>query len=258
MFLAVSLAVPTGACSSSDSTGASGGEVVDGGESVVVDAAAADANDGGTDAQIDGDASFVPGTVVFSDDFSDGNLADDWDVLTVANGTTAEIDMGAFHVKTKVIAAQEADFAHLRKTVPGAPSRVRLSFSATFPSTTFTKGSMAIATVDVSNNHFFTLWLRDTDSSAPAASLEEISLSGTKRNVLGSPPPTNVATKIVVDIDLAAGTASVTWDATKALDAAAIQKGTTEDPTIRVGAVYDYGPQDAFEAHFDDVVLEYY
>src|SRR6476659_2684965 len=111
MFLAVGL----WACGSDDGAGGIG-SLDDAGEPVP-DAATNDAGptgDGGTDAKTDGDASFVPGSVVFSDDFSGGDFSK-WDVVTIGNGTTGEIDMGAFHVKTKAIAAQEADFAHLRK-----------------------------------------------------------------------------------------------------------------------------------------------
>ena len=34
--------------------------------------------------------------------------------------------------------------------------------------------------------------------------------------------------------------------------------GAADDPTIRVGLMYVYGPQDPFEARIDDVLLEYY
>ncbi len=201
----------------------------------------------------------------FCDDFDDGDLKDDWEVLTVSAGSSASLDTNgyasapaSFAARTKAIVAKDAAFAHLRTTVTGAPSRMRLSFSAFFPTTTLDKGMLAIATVDVSTNHFFTLFLRDGDPDAPGPTLEESVPGTTTRHVLGSPPPANVWTRVVVDIDLGTGKASVSWDATKALDGATIATTpAAQDPTIRVGALYVYGPQDAFEARFDDVLFEY-
>jgi hypothetical protein len=201
----------------------------------------------------------------FCDDFDDGDLKDDWQVLNVSVGSSAALDTSAhasapasFAARTKAIVAQEAAFAHLRTTLTGAPARVRMSFTAFFPVTTLSKGSLAIATIDVSQNHFFTLFLRDTDPDAPGPTLEESVPGTTTRHVLGSPPPANTWTRIVVDVDLATGKASVSWDATKALDGATIATTpVAQDPTIRVGALYVYGPQDPFEARFDDVLVEY-
>lgn len=209
-------------------------------------------------------ASIVP-KPVFCDDFDDGDLKDDWEVLNVSAGSSATLDTtgyasppASFAAQTKAVVAQDAAFAHVRTTVTGTPSRVRLAFSAYFPRTTLDKGMLAIATVDVSQSHFFTLFLRDGDPDAPGPTLEESVPGTTTRHVLGSPPPANAWTRIVVDLDLAAGKASVTWDATKALDGAAIATTPTAvDPTIRIGALYVYGPQDAFEARFDDVLVEY-
>ena len=134
---------------------------------------------------------------------------------------------------------------------------MRLSFRALFPVTTLSKGALAIATVDVSQSHFFTLFQRDADPDAPGPTLEETTPAATTRHVLGSPPPANTWTRVVVDLDLTAGKASVTWEGTKAIDGAPIATSPApEDPTIRVGALYVYGPQDPFEARFDDVLFE--
>jgi hypothetical protein len=215
--------------------------------------------DGGADAAGDADAA-PPKTDagVFADDFEDGDLANNWDVLNVCSGCSATIDQGAFLAKTKSILAQDIAFAHLRTTVPGAPSRVRLSFLATFPSVTLTQGTLAIAAVDVSTNHFFSLYFRDDDMSTPAASLEETSLAGTTRHLLANLPPAGTPTRVMIDVDLGAGMANVAWGSTIALANAPIDKTPAADPTIRVGLMYVFGPQDAFEGRFDDVLLEYY
>lgn len=235
------------------------------------DAAPADAADAGPDSTVppkpDGGSppcAAIQPKPAFCDDFDDGDLKDDWEVANVSVGSSVSLDTtgyasppASFAARTKAIAAQDAAFAHLRTTVTGTPTRVRLSFTAFFPTTTLTKGMLAIATVDVSTSHFFTLFLRDNDPDAPGPTLEESLPGTTTRHVLGSPPPANAWTRIVVDIDLAAGKASVSWDGTKALDGATIGTAPAQDPTIRIGALYDYGPQDAFEARFDDVLVEY-
>lgn len=195
---------------------------------------------------------------VFADDFEDGDLADDWEVTNICQGCSGTVDQGAFLAKSKAIDAQESAFAHVRTTVAGAPSRVRLSFDATFPSVTLTKGSLAIATVDVSDNHFFTLYLRDTDTTAAAASLEEQGGTNPRRHLLTSLPPAGTKTRVVIDIDLGSGTAKVSFGGTVALASDPIAKTTADNPTIRVGLMYVYGPQDPFEGRFDDVLLEYY
>jgi hypothetical protein len=220
--------------------------------------------DAGADADVDAasDAAAIPvGGAVFGDDFEDGDLEDDWDVTNVCIGCSAEIDQGAFLAKTKSIVSQETAFAHLRTTVMGAPSRVRLSFDASFPSVTLTKGSLAIATVDVSASHFFSLYLRDTDMDdmdAPAASLDEQGGPSPKRHLLTGLPPATTKARVVIDIDLGAGTANVSWGGNVVLANEPIGKSIAEDPTVRVGLIYVYGPQDPFEARFDDVLLEYY
>lgn len=202
------------------------------------------------------EAGACPG--VFCDDFEDGALADDWDVLNVSPGASAELESGAFVARTPEVAATETAFSHLRTTHAGTPSRVRVSFDARLPVTSLDQGVLAIATVDVAQNHFFTLFLRDGDPDAPGPSLEETTPAGTTRHVLSSPPPENTWTRIVIDIDLGAGSATVSWDATKALDAAPVEKTpAAAAPTIRVGALYVYGPTAAFEGRFDDVLVEH-
>jgi hypothetical protein len=215
--------------------------------------------DGGAGADADADAAPPAEGVVFTDDFTDGDLDDNhWEVVNVCIGCSLDIDQGALVAKTKSVVTQETAFAHLRTTVNGTPSHVRLSFDATFPSVTLTKGTLAIATVDVSQSHFFSLYLRDPDMDAPVASLDEQGGPSPKRHLLTGLPPANTKTRVVIDIDLGGGTASVAFGSTAVLANDPIGQSLAEDPTIRVGLMYIYGPQDPFEARFDDVSLEYF
>jgi hypothetical protein len=145
----------------------------------------------------------------------------------------------------------------LRKTVLGDVTHAKLSFSAFFPTVTLTQGAIAIATLDVSLNHFFTLNLRDQDPTAPAASLEEYANGTLTRHVLTRLPPAGVWTRVVIDLDFGAGKANVSFDAQKALDGEPITALAGTEGTIRVGGVYVEGPADVFEARFDDVVLDF-
>ncbi|MBX3219930.1 MAG: hypothetical protein KF795_05375 [Labilithrix sp.] len=200
----------------------------------------------------------------FCDDFDDGDVADDWAVLTVLNGA-ADLDTStstsapaSFAVATLPVSGTQSAHVHLRTTANGAPAgHVVLSFDLMLETATFTQGVVAIATLDVSANHFFTLYLRDGDPDAPAATLEETSAGGTTRHVLSTLPAPGAWTRATLDLDLAASTATVRWGAETALDAAPIVAGAAKDPTIRIGAVYVYGPAAPFRARFDDVTLDF-
>jgi hypothetical protein len=215
-------------------------------------------SEGSTTTDAGNDAGPSPGGEVFSDDFEDGDLDNDWDFVNVCPGCNGTIDQGVFLAQTKSVLTQETAYAHVRTTILGKPTRVRLSFDATFPSVTLTKGTLAIATVDVSTSHFFSLFLRHQDPEPPAAALVEQGGPSAKRHVLTSLPPPNAKTRVVIDIDLGGGTASVSFGGTVALANDPIGKTIADDPTIRVGLLYVYGPQDPFEARFDDVLLEYF
>ncbi|MBX3191014.1 MAG: hypothetical protein KF819_28720 [Labilithrix sp.] len=200
----------------------------------------------------------------FCDDFDDGNLIDDWDIPTMVMGKSSmELDDATFTSPPYAftVAARElttnGDIAnvHLRRTVLGAVGHVTLSFSALYPSLTLTKGAIAIATLDVSSSRFFTLYLRDPDTGGPT--LEEINGGMMTKHVLTMLPPAAAWTRITIDLDLAGGAASVSYDAAKALDAEPITAAAGTEATIRVGAVYVYGPTDAFGATYDDVVLDF-
>ena len=200
----------------------------------------------------------------FCDDFDDGDVDDDWDVQTVLNGqpsldtAAAKSPPASFLVETVALGNAESAHVHLRATSSGAPAgHVVLAFDLKLGTAPLTKGAVAIATLDVSLSHFFTLYLRDGHPDAPAATLEETAPGGTTRHVLSKPPPAGVWTRVTIDVDVGGARASVLWDSEKALDQATIAPGGASDPTIRVGAVYVYGPADAFEARFDDVTLDF-
>jgi len=135
-------------------------------------------------------------------------------------------------------------------------THAKLSFSMRLETTTFTKGAVAIATLDVGVAHAFQLWLRHEDPGAPAATLYELAPGGEQRHDLTALPPAQTWTRVGIDIDLVAGKATVTFDATKVVDAT-IEKTAADKTTYRVGVVYIYGPADPLDANFDDVVLEY-
>ena len=222
----------------------------------------------GTDAKADAAAKSFCATrspePKFCDDFDDGDLDDDWDVLTVVNGD-ADLDPlsatsvpASFAVATLPVTSMQSAHVHLRTTATGtATGHVVLAFDMMLASTTFTHGVVAIARLDVSSDHFFTLYLRDGDLDAPAATLEEISPGGTTRHLLSKLPPANEWTHVTIDVALDTAKATVLWGTDKALDQAPIAAGTAKDPTIRIGAVYIYGPAVTFEARFDDVTLDF-
>ncbi len=264
------------ALSSALGCGSSGGgtaEIVDSGAEAGPpgEAGVPDAGDDGRDAA-DAAPDVVPSgfcaglakTPKFCDDFDDGDLTDDWDQSTVLTQSVIDLDDSTFTsapvsfvVVTKQIDAGAGGNASLRKTVLGSVSRASLAFAARFSTTTITKGLLAIATLDVSSNHYFTLYLRDGDADAPAAILEELAGSTQTRHLLTRLPVAGLWTKIVIDVDLAGGKANVTFDGVKALDNAPIDATLGTEATIRIGAVYLFPPSDPFTARFDDVVLDF-
>lgn len=227
--------------------------------------AGSDAADGRKDVSVPGTGcgALVP-KPKFCDDFDDLDLTDDWDQATVLPPSVMDLDdstftsaPASFVVATKSVALASSGNVSLRKTMFGSVSHAQLSFSAFFATTTLTKGLVAIATLDVSLNHFFTLYLRDGDPDAPAATLEELVGGTMTRHVLTALPPAGTWTRIVIDLDLVAGKATVSFGAQKALDAAPITAGVGTEATVRLGAVYVYGPTDPFQASFDDVVVDF-
>jgi hypothetical protein len=199
----------------------------------------------------------------FCDDFDDLDLENDWDQPTVIVPSVMDLDDSTYTsaplsyvVATKTVAAGGAGNVSLRKTVVGNVSHVQLAFSAIFATTTLTKGIVAIATLDVSSSHFFTLYLRD-DGVDGAGALEEQVGGTTTRHVLTQLPPAGAWTRIVLDLDFVTGRANVSFGAQKALDAEPITALVGTEATVRLGAVYVYGPADPFQAGFDDVVVDF-
>ncbi len=271
-FSLVLLGAFSGACGGSaevtpqaDAAAASDGEAT--APAPIEDAGPSDAPivEAGPDASAKGFCATRSPVAKFCDDFDDGVLEDDWDMRTVLNGepaldtTSATSIPASFAVGTLPLDKNESAHVHLRKTANGTPTgHVVLAFDMMLATTTFTKGAIAVATLDVSPNHFFTLYLRDGDPDAPAATLEESDPSAvTTRHVLAKLPAVNVWTHVTIDIDIAAAKASVLWGTEKVLDEAPIVSAPSSDPTIRIGAVYVYGPADPFEARFDDVTLDF-
>jgi hypothetical protein len=199
----------------------------------------------------------------FCDDFDDDDLEDDWAVLTAQGGeavldpSVAVSPPASLAVGTAGLGAMQNANVHLRATANGAPTgHVVLAFEMMLATTAYTQGAIAVATLDVSSSHFFTLYLRDGDTDAPAATLEEITQSGTTRHVLSKLPGAGVWTHVTIDVDIGGAKASVSWGNEKVLDATTTP-GPAQDPTIRIGAVYVNGPAAPFEARFDDVTLDF-
>ncbi|MBS2013883.1 MAG: hypothetical protein JST00_13420 [Deltaproteobacteria bacterium] len=204
----------------------------------------------------------------FCDDFDDGDVANDWLFKNVLGGSVLDLDVSSatsapysMGIVTPPLTNMQQGPAHLRQTLFGNAKHQKLSFSTYFvTSPTITKGTLAIATLDVSTDHFFTLYLRDSPTdgvSTPAAVLEEIQGATTNRFPLASLPPMGAWARITLDVDLVAGKASVLIGSTKAVDDVTIGTTGGTEATFRLGAVYLFGPADPVEARFDDVVVDY-
>jgi len=236
----------------------------------------ADANvdaptDAKTDAKIDAGPSFcstLSPAPKFCDDFDDGDAANAWNTQTVLGGSVLDVDNVTYAsapyslgIATPPLLNMQSAAALLRKTLFGTAKHSTLSFSTYFmTSPVVTKGSLAIATLDVSLDHFFTLHLRDSPQdgvSLPAAVLEEIEGSTITRFPLSSVPPMSAWTRVVIDIDLNAAKANVTIGGTKVVDNVTIGTTGGTEATVRLGAIYLFGPADPVEARFDDVVIDF-
>lgn len=225
--------------------------------------------DGGTDAT---DAVVKPGgrfctklapAPRFCDDFDDGDLTNDWTQSAVAPGALFELDTSSstsapasFHLISSATSVAGSNNVLLRTTMFGAVKHGTLSFSVFLPSLTFTKGAIAIAQFYVNLDDVYTLYLRGPDDAANLPMLEAFVAGVTTRHMLTRLPPVGVWTRVALDLDLAAGKASVSFGADKALDAAPISVLMGTEATVRIGALID-GPADPFEARFDDVTVDY-
>jgi hypothetical protein len=200
----------------------------------------------------------------FCDDFDDGDLLNDWDTSAVIPPGMIGLDTSmftsspaSFGVSTPMLSAGAAGSAAIRKTIFATVNHGTFSFSAFFPNVTLTKGVVSIASFDVSLSHRFTLNLRDSDATAPAASLEEFDNSGYRRHLLTKLPPAGKWTRVAIDLDLAGGKVNLTFDGDKAVDAEPIVATPGTEATVRLGAQYLVGPTDPFEASYDDVIVDF-
>jgi hypothetical protein len=234
--------------------------------------ATAPSEDAGTDASEAGrDAAPGPGRYCtklvpvprFCDDFDDGDLTNDWTQFASPAGAVFELDTSkstsapaSFHVIAKATAAAASNNALLRLTLLGAVSHGKLAFDVLLPSVTFDKGAIAIARFHINLDDAYTLYLRGPDYAANVPMLEEYVGGMVTTHMLTKLPAAGAWTRVAIDLDLAGGKASVSFGADKALDAVAIGVQAGTEATVRLGAIVD-GPADAFEARFDDVVLDF-
>lgn len=261
-------------CGSSDDGADPGPE--DGGDGgVTLDATGPETsgNDGGadapSDAPSDGDAEAgVPFCATqspqpkFCADFDDANPGAAWTTKTdVPNNSTVGIDMtvaksapASLRGESRELLATEPGNAALRKTFLVGSTHVRLAFSARWNTTALTSGMIAIANVDVAANRFFTLYLRNADPGM--AVLEELDGATTVLTPLASVPAPNTWTRVTLDLDLANGKATVSFDGAKVAEAATGTAAATE-VTVRVGNVYVTGPLPKFVGNYDDVTVDY-
>lgn len=205
-------------------------------------------------------------SVRFCDDFDDGDLANDWTVANAAPAGRALVDLSlearsgpyALYATTEATTDGASATASLRKTIlfDATTTRAELSFAVFVPSASVGKGSAAFAGLDVTTNHFFTLFLKDADPDAPGPSLEETTTAGTKRTKLPSAPRAGAWTRVSLRLDLAAGTADLAYDAVPVLSKIPIAPGPLTEATFRVGAFYVVGPTPKLEVVIDDVLLE--
>jgi hypothetical protein len=203
----------------------------------------------------------------FCDDFDDGNLTNDWTASAATEGSVFELDTStstsapaSFHVVAQADMAAASNNVLLRTTlfpVPGATvNHGKLVFSALLPSVTFTQGAIALASFHITTTDAYTLYLRGPDAAGNVPTLEE-NVNGTiTEHMLTALPPINAWTRVTVDLDLAGGKASVSFDTVKALDAATITVITGSEATVRIGAIID-SPSDKLEAHYDDVIVDF-
>jgi hypothetical protein len=199
----------------------------------------------------------------FCDDFDDADLTNNWTASAVQPGSVFELDTAtstsapaSFHLIAMPEMAAASNNALLRTTMFGLVHHAKLAFSTLLPSVTFTKGVIAIARFHITLNDSYTLYLRGPDSAGNVATLEETAMGVTTEHALTRLPPIAVWTRVAIDLDLMGGKATVAFDGQKALDAVPITVIAGSEATIRLGAIVD-GPSDAFEAHFDDVVVDF-
>ena len=200
---------------------------------------------------------------VFCDDFDRGELGARWDFFLKSPPGTAALDFtdarsspNALTIVTGKIADAEFGSILLRKTVGGSPIRARLGFDVRVDATQ-TSGTLAIATLDLATDHLLTLYLRDDNPGSPGPALVEVPPGGAPpvRNALPVVPAVGQWTRVELDVDAAAGKATVRFDGKTILDGVALAAGATTKPTVRVGVLCS-GPADPYAFRFDNVALD--
>jgi hypothetical protein len=232
------------------------------------DAGSDAAKDAGPDGAADAGPAFCSTLVPkpkFCDDFDDGDLTDDWDQEVTLPGVSAIALDAADHTSgtgslrglVNAVPNGEGGFASLRTTVPGTPTHLVFSYAVRPKQTAIATGAVSIGGIDLTLDRVLTLYLRDEDPAGAKPSVKEISGGSLVYHPIPKVPAADVWTRITFDVDAAAGTLTLLYDAETILDAVAIAPGPIEDPTPRIGATYVFGPTDPFEIHVDDVVLDF-
>jgi hypothetical protein len=204
----------------------------------------------------------------FCDDFDRGALGAAWDALVQTAGSAVALDPSTFTsapqslaVRSKAVGGGEFGNVLLRKTVSSTAPRAKLAFDFQGDPAPTSGGPVAIATLDMSLNHLFTLYLRDegaldAGASAGPALVELAPVVGQTRYPFTLPALTaGQFVRVEIDVDLGTQRADVRFGGATVLSQIAIAGGATSQPTIRVG-VLSTGPQPAYAARFDDVTLE--
>ena len=245
----VGLAASANACGSNEGT-----EILDaspGSDAEAIDANAADGSDSGaredggaaSDARAsDADAAdatirdagpsycdFLDVKPAFCDDFDHGAVGATWDAVVVIKPGTATLDdtvstsaPNSLLITTPLVQDTSYGTVLLRKTVTNAAAvtHARLAFSFNPTSMTSATGSLAIATLDLSMGHLFTLYLRD-QSTTPGPSLVETQASDTRFALTGV-PAVGAWTRVILDLDVTNAKANVYFGSAHVLTDAVI------------------------------------
>ena len=198
----------------------------------------------------------------FCDDFDRGAVGARWDAIVQTTGSSLAFDQAIFVSAPQSIAMRsknansgEVGSVLLRKTVLASPARAKLSFDFAGDPVPASGGPVWIATLDVSLNHLFTLYLRDDGTTPAPALVEQAPVVGQTRNTFALPATTGQFVRVEIDLDLSAQKADVRFGGTTVLSQIAIAGGAASEATVRIGALTN-GPQPAYAARFDNLTLE--
>jgi hypothetical protein len=194
----------------------------------------------------------------FCDDFDLVDLTPKWDQkLAVSTSTIARdgaiVTSGSMSLLAKSTGTNVASpvTALVRKTLAGAPTRVRFGFAMRPEAAAPPSGNLWYATLDLSINHLLTFYLRD---AAGSPALVEQAAGGIEVRTPLALPPRDAWTRVEIDADMTAKKLTVRYDGAKVVDAIDLADGVL-DPTERLG-VMGNGPSDPYVARFEDVVFD--